>query len=349
MIYHETPRRFFALASEPRAILVLPQTPYRINEGRIADFLITQLEGIDKTSTFFEEVYRLPPAHTLTITPAGMRMRRYWTLEPGPELRLSTDEEYAEAFLEVFTEAVRCRLRGVGPVGSTLSGGMDSGSVVAVARTLLAEAGRGPLPTFSGVSPDGVDCVETRTIHAAQTMDGLDPHVVVYGQWGDLLPELQELTWNLDEPFDSHMTLLRALYLDARRHGVTTVLDGIDGDTYCPKEVTSHRLIRERSLGNCLSGNRRSEIVSQGGVIHPDVHWFKSDRAVTAESSAANLRNCFHLEIAGLTLKTTFETSIISPTFAKRVDLAGRLETLSMNHAQESRHLEPSPGACQCN
>ena len=75
-------------------------------------------------------------------------MKRYWTLEPGPELRLSSDEEYAEAFLEVFTEAVRCRLRGAGSVGSMLSGGMDSGSIVAVARTLLAEAGQGPLSYF---------------------------------------------------------------------------------------------------------------------------------------------------------------------------------------------------------
>ena len=55
--YHHTPGRFFAFASEPRAILVLPQTPYRINEGRIADFLVSELEGIDHVSTFFEEKY----------------------------------------------------------------------------------------------------------------------------------------------------------------------------------------------------------------------------------------------------------------------------------------------------
>ena len=110
LIYHHSPGRFFAFATEPRAILVLPQVPYRINEARIADYLVEELEGIDKTSTFFEEVYRLPPAHTLTVTPEGMRQRRYWALEAGPELRLASDDEYAEAFLEVFTEAVRCRL-----------------------------------------------------------------------------------------------------------------------------------------------------------------------------------------------------------------------------------------------
>ena len=45
-------------------------------------------------------IYRLPPAHTLTVTPAGMQVRRYWSLEPGPELRLPSDAAYAEAFLD---------------------------------------------------------------------------------------------------------------------------------------------------------------------------------------------------------------------------------------------------------
>lgn len=142
LVYHHGPGRFFAFASEPRAVLVLPQTPYRINQGRIANHLVTQLEGIDKTSTFFEEVFRLPPAHALLVSPEGVRLWRYFSLEPGPELRLSSNEAYAEAFLEVFTEAVRCRLRGAATVGSMLSGGMDSGSVVAVARGLRPRRAR---------------------------------------------------------------------------------------------------------------------------------------------------------------------------------------------------------------
>ena len=197
-----------------------------------------QLEGIDKTSTFFEEVYRLPPAHALTVTPEGVRLRRYWTLEPGPELRLPSDEAYAEAFLEVFTEAVRCRLRGAGPVGSMLSGGMDSGSVVAVARGLLAEAGQGPLPTFSAVGPDPRTCIETRAIQAALTMDGLDPCTVSHARAGGAAAGPGGADLELDEPFDYHMTLVRVLYLAAHRQGVKALLDGIDGDTCSARAAT---------------------------------------------------------------------------------------------------------------
>ena len=53
--------------------------------------------------------------------PGGLTIRRYWTPVAGPELRLDSDEAYAEAFLKVFTEAVRCRLRSAGPVVPTLA------------------------------------------------------------------------------------------------------------------------------------------------------------------------------------------------------------------------------------
>jgi asparagine synthase (glutamine-hydrolysing) len=90
--YYHDPGRIFVFASEPRAILVLKQIPYRINEARIADFLVTQLEGIDKTSTFFEEVYRLPPANIFAVTPDGIKQQQYWSLEPGSELKLGSDD-----------------------------------------------------------------------------------------------------------------------------------------------------------------------------------------------------------------------------------------------------------------
>ena len=124
LIYHETQRRFFALASEPRAILALPQTPYRINEGRIADFLITQLEGIDKTSTFFEEVYRLPPAHTVTITPAGMTHDvDIGHLNPVPSCACRQTRNMLRHFLRYSPKRYAADCVGPGPLGPCSAGG----------------------------------------------------------------------------------------------------------------------------------------------------------------------------------------------------------------------------------
>ena len=325
--YHHTPGCFFAFASEPRAIFTLPRTPYRINEGRIADFLVNQLEGVDKTSTFFEAVYRLPPAHTLIVTPEGMRRRRYWTLEPRAELRLPSNEAYAEAFLDVFTEAVSCRLRGAGPVGSMLSGGMDSGSVVAVAREILAQTGQGPLPTFSAVGPDPEDCVETRTIHAALTMNGIDPHLVSYDRLDTLLPELEELTWNLEEPFDNHMTLPRAIYLAARRRGLRVLLDGVAGDVVLGEGGHLARLLRR---GHWLTAYH--EAVGQnrfwGGHYPAWRELYHGARTAFTPQLLRNLWRRLRQLNSRRSVKANIRTSLINQEFAHRVRLADRLREL---------------------
>ena len=227
LIYHYHPG-LFAFATETEALLSLPDVPKRINDGRIADYL-DDLEGLDFTSTFFEDVFRLPPAHSLTVSDEGLSMRPYWKLGPGPQLRLGSDEEYAQAFLEVFTEAVRCRLRSTGSLGAMLSGGMDSSSVVAIASRLLASQDAGPLKTFSAVGPNPDTCIETRSVEAALTMPGLDPVKVDYSDLDESLDDLIRITRQSSEPFDQ-MTLVRAVNLAAHRAGVKVLLDGVGGD-----------------------------------------------------------------------------------------------------------------------
>lgn len=244
--YHE-PGEVFVFATEPEAVLAHAGVPQRINEGRIADFL-DDLEGFDLTSTFFEGVSRLPPAHTLMVNGNGLSPRRYWELRAPRELKLETDEAYAAAFRAVFTEAVRCRLRSAGPVGSMLSGGMDSGSVVAVATRLLVGDERAPLQTFSAVGPDSDSCIETRTILAAAALPGLAPHFVNHADLSEYRDELMRLTDGA-VPFDSHMTLMRAVYLAAHRAAVKVVLDGGGGDlVLSPGNCVVHWLRRGRII-----------------------------------------------------------------------------------------------------
>lgn len=248
LIYCHRPGKVFAFASETRAVLAANDIPRLINEGRIADFLENQLEGIDHTSTFFEGVYRLPPAHCLSVDANGLVLHRYWTLQAGPELQLGSNEAYAEGLLQVLTQAVASRLRTVGPIGSMLSGGMDSGSVTAIAARLLKQQAGGPLHTFSCAGPDPATCVETRAIHAALTLPGIEPHVANHADLSQFTEELMQLTRESDEPFDGHMTLVRTAYLMARNAGVKVVLDGVAGDSALPSISRTARLVRQGRL-----------------------------------------------------------------------------------------------------
>jgi len=159
-IYYYRHPRFFAFASSIKALLALPEVPKRPNLFGIASLLTVWGGGENGRQTAYEEIRRLPSAHTLTVTADQVDSRRYWFIENTPRVRLGSDDEYLEAFLEIFAEAVRCRLRVPlpqctgegrdGVVGATLSSGLDSGSVCALAARELRARGQ-RLPVFTSV------------------------------------------------------------------------------------------------------------------------------------------------------------------------------------------------------
>lgn len=139
-LYYYQDSRSFIFASSLKGLLALPEVPQRPDPLTIARVLVVW--PVQGEPTCYEGILRLPPAHTMTVTPRRITVQRYWYLEETPELNLKSDEEYLEAFLEVYTEAVRCRLRCSAPVGITLSGGLDSGSVAALAARELGNQGQ---------------------------------------------------------------------------------------------------------------------------------------------------------------------------------------------------------------
>jgi asparagine synthase (glutamine-hydrolysing) len=132
--------RHFAFASDPAALYAIG-APRRLNELYLAQVLISW-SAYHGPQTIDLDIQRLPPAHAMTVTPQGTRVWRYWRLEDTPELRLPNRDDYVQGFLEVYDRAVRDRLRSHRPVGVTLSGGLDSGSVTALAARELARQGR---------------------------------------------------------------------------------------------------------------------------------------------------------------------------------------------------------------
>jgi asparagine synthase (glutamine-hydrolysing) len=267
--YCHVPGKVFVFATEVGAVLAHSAVPRRINEGRIADFL-DNLEGLDLTSTFFQNISRLPPAHLLTVDPSRVTIQRYWQFESQPELRLSSDTDYDEAFLDIFREAVRCRLRSSGPVGVFLSGGIDSNAVASVAAGVLSDEGRPPLFSYSGVGPDGNSCVESAAIRAAARNPGVRATLVDYGQLHNAgLNDLAVQVSQCAEPFDAPMSLHRALYIEARKAGVRVMLDGVGGDLVFNAGNVVGELIRSGRIGAAVHEARwefanRRRIASAG-------------------------------------------------------------------------------------
>lgn len=229
--------RLFAFASGLAGLLALPEVPRRPNRLRIVQIL-TSWTG-DGVATCYEEIERLPPAHMLTVTPETIARHRYWRIEDTPELRLGSDEEYLEAFLEHYTEAVRCRLRSHRGVAVTLSGGLDSSSVTALAAAELAREGR-RLPALSSVPLYDVDGLttpswfgdETPFVEATrQFIDNLDVTYVRAEDMGPLAAIERALALHGEPVFVAASQFwIQVLLATARDRDIGTLLTGQDGN-----------------------------------------------------------------------------------------------------------------------
>jgi asparagine synthase (glutamine-hydrolysing) len=228
--YYHRSDRLFAFASEIKALLCIPGVPRLVDDRAVARYIACLHD--DRETTQFVGISRLPAARTMTVSRRGITRSEYWRPDPAREVRYSTDDQYVEAFSAIFTEAVRARLRSELPVGATLSGGLDSSSLVCTARSISSSQ---RLPTFSLVFPslpsDELKVIDEREfIESVLRIPGLAPHFVR----GDLLSPLRDLPrvlWHLDEPHVApNLYLHWALYGAARDSGVRVLLDGFDGD-----------------------------------------------------------------------------------------------------------------------
>jgi asparagine synthase (glutamine-hydrolysing) len=228
--YHSA--QVFAFASEIKALWCLTEIPKKINELKIAYQLAMFCE--DQEATYYQNIFRLPSAHSLVVKPTRqVKKQRYWSLDLNHRIKLKSHQEYIEAFREIFFESVRCRLRSAFPVGSTLSGGLDSSSIACTANQLLQKSTGQQLHTFSAIFPslpaaDLRQIDERHYMQQVQSLEGIQAHNVR----ADLLNPLLNYLWQEEEPVLSfNLYIHDGLYQCANQNGVRVFLDGVDGDT----------------------------------------------------------------------------------------------------------------------
>lgn len=218
----------FAFGSEIKAILSLPEVPRVLNEERVAEFLTERFD--DRESTFYRDVSRLPSGCWMTVDRDRHEVHQYWRLRPEVELTGRSDDDYASEFLDLLKSAVDVRIRTAYTPGAHLSGGLDSASIVILARELLDRAGRGPVHGFTARFPALRSCDEGPYADAVAALEGVVSHVV-YPEDENLLDDLDQMLWHHDEPFPLPTWVLeRTLYQAAGEAGVRVLLSGSSGD-----------------------------------------------------------------------------------------------------------------------
>jgi asparagine synthase (glutamine-hydrolysing) len=222
-----------SVASEPKALLALHPELRKADEAAVYAFLAEgRLYGSDRS--FYAGIHVLESGHCGNYVPGASSpvIRRYWT-PPAPSRHPLDYKEAVRTFGDLLADAVRLRMRSDVPVGFTLSGGLDSSSVLQAAVTATASTG-GTLRAFTSVyeAPAGLPIIDERGW--AGLVAGKYPRVdleEVPASVCDWLNVLERVTWHMDGPGSSPAVFpLWKIMQHARTSGVPVLLEGQGAD-----------------------------------------------------------------------------------------------------------------------
>jgi asparagine synthase (glutamine-hydrolysing) len=186
--------------------------------------------------TFYDEINTMPPGHFMLLKmlpPTDIlnfefEVFSYWDLDKETQV-VMTEKEASEKFAYLFQTSVKRRLRSDVPIGTSLSGGLDSSSIVATANKFLAENSNYQQASFSAVFP-GFEKDESRQIQSIAQKFRLKSHLITPTANG-LIHDFQKLQYHQEEPFQSSSIYAQyKVYELAKEHGVTVLLDGQGAD-----------------------------------------------------------------------------------------------------------------------
>jgi asparagine synthase (glutamine-hydrolysing) len=256
-------------SSEIKAIRIL--FPAKINDRRIAEFLWFRPYKSDET--FFDGINQVKAAHYVELDVATKRLRttRYWQLSEVNMSYEKTDFSGAtKTFYQLFEQSIKLHMRSDVPVGTCLSGGLDSSSIVCLSQKLLREgalAEKGlemteKLKTFSS-APQEKRISELPYIDEVIRHSNVEPHFTT-PTFDDFLNDFEELVSIHDEPFQDPSVYMQYRVIKlAKENGIKVLLDGQGGD-------------------ECLAGYQRylrdylKDLVKEGKYVKAFVDFFRT-------------------------------------------------------------------------
>ncbi|EOP12157.1 MULTISPECIES: lasso peptide isopeptide bond-forming cyclase [Bacillus] len=323
-IYRDEEKFSFCTLIKP--LFTLPYVDKKLNEQWLAEFLAipVNFESVDPQLTVYKYIEQVPPSHTILVKDGKVKISRYYTPTAGKMLNLKSNEEYEEAFREVYQRAVKVRLRTHHQVGAHLSGGLDSGSVVSfAAKDLRAENKK--LHTFSYVPAEGFKDW-THKGRIADERPFIQSTVQYVGNIQDYYLELPERS-----PLSEIDDWLETMEMPYKFFENTFWLRGV------------YEKASQRDIGVLLSGQRGNWTVSWGPIFDyqamllKKLHWIRFYRELYLYSRNIGVKKARVFEVVRRKafpflhqLLSSEEQDafpiIINPEFAKKMNVFDRLK-----------------------
>lgn len=336
--YYYLDQNNFIFSSEIKSLIKAPQISREINDAAAFDFL-THGRILDNYSTVFKNVVELEPSSYfyLDLNNFKFKKEKYFTLNYNPNWEKydeSKSKVYIENVREKIFDAVNLRLRSDVKVGSCLSGGIDSSSIVCVINNLLNDHKIDQVgdlqKVFTASYPDtSIDESKWARMVAESTRS---EWFQTYPKPGELLDDIEELVYAQDVPFGSTSIYaqFRVMRL-AKENGVKVLLDGQGGD-----ELFTGYKYFFRPFYNELIKNKDFKTIANEYKNIANSPISKTDLVKSFNMSVAKLfvpaalkRKLFSLRVR--------ENNFINRNFYKdyetRLDLGKLIEITDLNHA----------------
>ncbi|MDZ4070734.1 MAG: asparagine synthase (glutamine-hydrolyzing) [Sediminibacterium sp.] len=225
--YYSCDNKSFFFGSEISVIQEMNENASSLNYQSAYNYLVHG-DYDSSSETFFENIYHLPPAHLLEIKLDNfldIKPQRWWSPETT-ERKYLKFEDAVEEVREIFLHNVKLHLRSDVPIGSALSGGLDSSAIVCAMRYLEPNM---PIHTFSYIASNS-DSNEENWVNVVNNYVGAFSHKVSVNS-NDLINDLDDLIKTQGEPFGSTSIYAQyRVYKLAKESGVTVTLDGQGAD-----------------------------------------------------------------------------------------------------------------------
>jgi asparagine synthase (glutamine-hydrolysing) len=261
--YYYEDKEQFVFASEMKAIWAAG-IKKKTDEKMLLNYLTLGYvqNAIDKEQTFFENIYSIPPAHYLQINLSNLKsqIHSYWGIDKEITVEISAADA-TEKFTELFTKSIRRRLRSDVSLGTCLSGGLDSSSIVAVINQFQKNNHR--LQTFSAVFP-GFEKDESPYIKTIAKKFRLQNFQTTPSAEG-LIKDFETLCYHQEEPFGSSSIYTQFKVFElARQHDVKVLLDGQGAD----ETLAGYSHYIHWYLQQLLNRNKFSTLIKEKKLFH---------------------------------------------------------------------------------
>ncbi|GAB3506418.1 hypothetical protein GCM10027341_39440 [Spirosoma knui] len=231
LYYVHQPSRFFAFASELKALLALKEVTVKPNLHKAYEYLVWVTSYVPYSAeTFYNSIYSVLPGHYLEVDAQQVTAHAWWKPDLNRFTSLKGADAYADRFRAYFETAIEGRMQHKTSIGSHLSGGLDSSSVSCVAQQLLTQQNRASLHTFN-IDTGLASTDESEYVQAVVDRHHPEHHVV--HPVPDVLDSILKINRLFDRP--EHFIIPSSFHLSvslkAQQIGCDCLLTGHDGDS----------------------------------------------------------------------------------------------------------------------